>query len=324
MHFDRPLIRLPIRFCADTLAAEVRALPPHAWIPHPQGFPGNEAVPLVTPGGRATNEFVGPMGPTDYLRHSPYLMEVMAAIGATWGRSRLMGLGAGAQVPEHVDNNYYWRTHIRFHIPVVTNPDVDFTCGDETVNMAAGSAWIFDTFRKHQVQNRGTSQRIHLVCDTVGGERLWDLVDAARSGDLAEDAPLFAPGQGSGEPLLFEQHNYPTIMSPWELRCHVGDVVDVAIDAPALGPVRHRLDRLIAGWIAAWSCYERDPAGIPTYRALLDTARGDLLALGAERVELRNGQTLYPVLDKFIFMNMIAADPRAAVAIPAELHRQAR
>lgn len=315
MQFDRPLIKLPIRFCAETLAAEVRALPPQAWVPHPQRFPGNEAVPLVTPAGQLTNEFVGPMSPTDYLLQCPYVIEVMREIGATWGRSRLMGLGAGAEVPHHVDNNYYWRTHIRLHVAVITNPEVDFTCGDQTVNMAPGDAWVFDTFRKHHVHNRGADQRIHLVFDTVGGERLWELVNAARAAGYADsDAPLIRPGHGSREPVVYERYNYPRIMSPWELRCHLGDLVALAIEAPQLAEVRLRLDRLMMGWGAAWSRFETDDSGIETYRRLLASVRGDLGSIGGEGILMHNGQELYQVLEKFVFMNMIrAVDAPAAV-----------
>ena len=109
-----------------------------AWVPHATGFPGNEAVRLVTVMGQPTDAFEGPMRPTEHLARCPYIMEVMAELGGVWGRSRLMGLGAGAEVPEHVDAHYHWRTHLRIHIPMITNPQVEFTCGGETVHMAPG------------------------------------------------------------------------------------------------------------------------------------------------------------------------------------------
>lgn len=306
MRFDQPLIKLPLQFCADTLAKEIRALPAAAWEPHPQRFAGNEAVPLVTPAGRVSNDFAGPMGPTDYLLQSPYMMQAMAAIDAVWGRGRLMGLGAGAQVPPHVDANYYWRTHIRLHIPAITNPSVDFYCGDQRVNMAPGECWIFDTFQPHQVVNRGSEQRIHLVFDTVGGDRLWDLVDAARSDP--DRAPTFvAPSGGPPAALKYEQHNYPDVMSPWELRCHVEEILASAIDAPKLEAVRRRLDRLVAGWTAAWTQFADGDEGLPAYRALLAAVRTDLAAIGGEAIMLRNTRPLYQVLDKFVFNNLLAS-----------------
>lgn len=306
MRFDQPLIKLPIRFCAETLAAEVRALPPEAWEPHPQRFPGNEAVPLVTPGGQISNDFAGPMGPTEYLQQSPYMMQAMAEIDAVWGRGRLMGLGSGAEVPPHVDANYYWRTHIRLHIPAITSPAVDFHCGDQQVNMAAGECWIFDTFRPHQVNNRGTEQRIHLVFDTVGGNRLWDLIDTA-GGEAGRDPVLIAPSTSPHVALKFEQHNYPKVMSPWELRCHLDEITGLAIDAPQLDAVTRRLDRLVAGWNAAWTQFEGSDDGLSTYRDLLDSVRADLTAIGGETIMLTNTRPLYQVLDKFVFDNLMAS-----------------
>ena len=50
-----------------------------------------------------TDEFEGPMAATEQLRACPYSMALMAELGGTWGRSRLMGLAPGASVPRHVD-----------------------------------------------------------------------------------------------------------------------------------------------------------------------------------------------------------------------------
>ena len=137
-------------------------------------------MPLITPGGAVTDGFEGAMAATSSLRSCPYIMEIMAELGCVWGRSRLMGLAPGREVPPHVDSHYYWRTHHRLHIPVITNPGVSFNCGDQTVHMAAGECWMFDSFRFHDVQNKGSEQRIHLVIDTVGGGRLFELIDAPK------------------------------------------------------------------------------------------------------------------------------------------------
>ena len=177
MRLSKPLLQLPIRFDATRLAAEVKALPKSAWLPHPTGYVGNEAVPLVSPGGTPNDGFDGPMGPTEALQQSPYIMDLMAELGCVWGRRRLMGLAAGADVPIRIDVHYHWRTHRRLHIPVITNPGVLFTCNDETVHMEAGDCWLFDSFSLHKVQNKGSERRVHLVLDTVGGGKLWDLVE---------------------------------------------------------------------------------------------------------------------------------------------------
>ena len=92
MRLTQPLLKLRKRYCAETLAAEVRTLPPSAWLPHPGASPGNDAVPLIGKDGQASNAFYGRMMPTEHLRRCRYIMEIMADIGAVWGRSRLMGL----------------------------------------------------------------------------------------------------------------------------------------------------------------------------------------------------------------------------------------
>ena len=78
MRLTKPLVRLPILFDAGRLAAEVTALPTSAWDPHPNGFPGNEAVRLVSPEGKATDALRGAMGPTEHLLASPYMMDADA------------------------------------------------------------------------------------------------------------------------------------------------------------------------------------------------------------------------------------------------------
>lgn len=310
MRLNQPLLQLPISFSADALAAEVLALPTSAWQPHPTGFVGNEAVPLITPGGTLNDMFEGPMGPTQPLLGCPYIMEILAEIGAVWGRSRLMALAPGAEVPPHADTHYYWRTHHRLHIPVITNPAVRFTCGDESVHMAAGECWMFDSFRWHDVQNKGTQRRVHLVIDTVGGGQLWDLMEAAQTGTAASAHRRLLPGERSGQGLAFEQVNAPRVMSPWEIRSHVAFIAEHAVPDPALGKVFKRIDRFVDAWAAAWARFGIADEGLPTYGELIATTRRDLNALGGRHLVLRNELELYHVLDQLVF-SMAAAPPPA-------------
>jgi hypothetical protein len=312
MHFDRPLLKLPIRFDADALAAEVRALPQSVWVPHPTGFVGNEAVRLVSPNGTENDELQGPMAPTRNLLASPYMMKVMGVLGGVWSRSRLMGLGAGAEVPGHIDSHYHWRTHLRIHIPVVTNPQVEFTCGGETVHMAPGEAWIFDSFRWHEVHNRGSEQRVHLVLDTVVTERLWDMIAAAQSDTPPE--PVLVPSGPPTERLLFEQVNAPQIMSSWEVRCHIAFVLEQAAPHPLLEQVRSRLDRFADAWSSLWALFGTNPEGVPYYQSLLAEEYRQLQEMDAGEVRLNNGFRLTAILHQLIFMMAIA--PTAA-SVPA-------
>jgi hypothetical protein len=311
MRLAHPFVKLPIGFSAETLAAEVNALPPSAWVPHATGFPGNEAVRLVTPGGQPTDAFEGSMKPTENLASCPYIMQAMAALGGVWGRSRLMGLAPGGEVPEHVDAHYHWRTHLRIHVPVITNPDVLFTCGGETVHMAAGECWVFDSFRWHEVHNRGRERRVHLVLDTVVSERLWDMIDAAQSGSAAATRTV-QPGEAPEAALMFERFNAPPVMSPWEIRGHVAFLAGEAVPHPSLEQVMKRLDKFTDAWSALWAQFGPSDEGVPAYRQLAAKARAELQALGAGQVQLKNELDLAFVLDQLVFTMAVAAPVRAA------------
>ena len=307
MRLARPFLKLPLQFDAAALEREVRALPESAWVPHPTGFEGNEAVRLVTAGGQPTDDLDGEMAPTEHLRAMPYVQQIMGEIGGVWGRSRLMGLRAGGEVPLHVDSHYYWRTHWRIHIPVITNPAVEFSCGPETVHMKPGECWLFDSFRWHRVANGGSEQRVHLVLDTVGGGTFWDHVDAAERGAPARRV---APNIGAEPELRFERVNSPVIMSPWEMRVHVAFIASYAEPHPLLEPVLRRIERFVDDWAAVWTQYGTDEAGWPSYEELLNGVKRELVAMGAPALKLRNHLQLLQVLDHIVLV--MAMDGAAA------------
>ena len=80
MLFERPLLKLPIRFSAEALEREVRALPASSWVPHPNLIPGNDAVRLVTPGGKDTDDLDGEMEPTRDLLACPNIIRIMSEL----------------------------------------------------------------------------------------------------------------------------------------------------------------------------------------------------------------------------------------------------
>lgn len=314
MLFKQPIVRLPIRFCAETLVEEVKALPRSAWVGHPQGLNGNDAVRLISPNGEATDLWSGVMAPTEYLRACPFIMEIMAVLGAVWGRSRLMGLAPGATVPGHIDSHYYWRTHVRIHIPVITNPGVAFTVGGETVHMEPGECWTFDSFQRHEVVNGGTNHRVHLVLDTVGGGRLWELMERAQGGN-SPSPQLVNPGDGAGLPLQFERINSPKVMSPWEMRCHLRFLADEAQPHPRLDEVMTRLEQLNFEWGAVWANHGPADEALHKYEELLAGVARDLGTLGGDSILLKNSLPLYHVLGRLIFE--VAVTPVQAATPPA-------
>jgi hypothetical protein len=170
--------------------------------------------------------------------------------------------------------------------------------------MAPGEAWIFDSFRWHEVHNRGSEQRVHLVLDTVVTDHLWDMIAAAQSDSPPE--PVLIPKGGTAEPLLFEQVNAPEIMSSWEVRCHVAFVLDQATDHPLLDRVKARLDRFMDAWSSLWALFGTSHEGVPYYHSLLTEEYRKLQDMGASEVRLSNGFRLMAVLHQLVFVMAIS------------------
>lgn len=147
--FDGDWSGLPLR------APEGVVLPALALSPEPRFLsPGGK-----TPDGRTWVD-------TPFLESSPYFREVLASLACPTTSVRLLRLGAGSTIGEHVDYNLAFEEgHIRLHIPVATNPEVEFILAGERIEMAVGETWYLNFNLPHRVANRGGSDRIHLVID---------------------------------------------------------------------------------------------------------------------------------------------------------------
>src|SRR5258706_3449101 len=98
MQLAAPFIRLPLAFDAHRLAAEIAQIAPGDWRPHPQGHPGNWALPLVAGGGNPLDDGVArPMRPTPRLQRCAYLRQTVAPLAAPLSRCLLMHLDARAE-----------------------------------------------------------------------------------------------------------------------------------------------------------------------------------------------------------------------------------
>jgi len=313
MKLQVPFLQLPVLFDAQAMAEEVAAVDPRWWRGRTQRDDGNSALTLITTGGDPDSDALdGQMRPTPALQQCPYLMQVLESLGATWGRARLMRLNGQAEVRAHVDINYYWRERMRVHVPIVTAPSVRFQCGEGEVNMAAGECWIFDTWRRHRVLNQGNDTRIHLVADTVGGERFWDLLAQARPPGMRgpEWQPrLIGPrADGAAPQLDLENFNAPAVMSPWELREHIVFLLGEAVPDPRMGPIQQALLRFARRWHALWAAYGDRGEGLPRYQRLLAGIRAELDALGAGQIGLKNELGFLHALGAHV-LDMAVAQP---------------
>jgi hypothetical protein len=79
---------------------------------------------------------------------------------------RLMKLNAGAVIKPHADHDLSFEDgEVRIHIPVITNPEVEFFLEEDKLSMPAGTCWYLNLSLTHRVNNFGTNDRIHLVID---------------------------------------------------------------------------------------------------------------------------------------------------------------
>lgn len=278
MRLPVPFVRLALRVDADRLAADLGRVPASAWRPHPEGAPGNVALPLVAAQGDAADDATtGPMRPTPALALLPYHHAVLAALGAPIGRTRLMAIQGEGQLAQHADTNRYWQDHLRVHIPVVTDPSVRFSCDGEDVHMAAGEVWIFDTWRRHGVVNPAGTTRTHLVVDTVGSAALWALVEAGRRhGDAGPAIGGLVPDDGAAP--AYESVNAVPVTTPWQQAAHAADLL-TDLGAAADGPFGVLLRDLVADWRAAWAVHGDDLEGRPAFASLVRRADQALDAL---------------------------------------------
>ena len=198
----------------------------------------------------------------------------------------------------HTDINYHWHHRVRLHIPVVTRPEVSFHCDDQVVNMAEGESWIFDNWRPHKVENRSDVTRIHLVADTTGNARFWDMAHAAASQDLPVQAIPFQPGARVG--IATEQHNVYRVMPPSEVDDLLRDLFEESVSlkpGDAGAAQMQALQRVFYGfrqdWRQLWSLFADSDRGVPHYRKRLEMLLQQVQALGDE-LRVRSNQM--PVL----------------------------
>lgn len=79
------------------------------------------------------------------------------------GRAMISRLDAGSTIFWHDDNGAYHDRHIRFHIPLVTNPGCLMFSAHESLHMQIGALWYFNNRVRHSAANFGRSQRLHLI-----------------------------------------------------------------------------------------------------------------------------------------------------------------
>ena len=174
-------VRLPWRFDAASLRADVEALAAEDWVPHfnTAYYEGDwSGAALRSVGGQAGRLYPDPTASASFAdtplhARCPGARAALSQLRCPLLAVRFLRLGAGSRIKEHADLNLGFEDgEVRIHVPVTSGPDVEFLLDGRRVEMAEGEAWYLDLNLPHSVVNRGTSPRVHLVVDCVVDEWL--------------------------------------------------------------------------------------------------------------------------------------------------------
>src|SRR6185295_17136301 len=166
--------KLPFAFDPDSLRSDLDRIRPDEWIRHfnkeyhDGGWMG---VALRSNRGSTGDLVVRPhahleFADTPLLESCSYVRSILAVFQCPIGSVRFLSLAPGAKIKEHRDYELTPESgQTRFHIPIVTNAQVEFFLDADRVEMQPGECWYLNFGLPHWIENKGETDRIHLVID---------------------------------------------------------------------------------------------------------------------------------------------------------------
>jgi hypothetical protein len=184
-------LQLPLSFDPGLLRRDLDILSATPWTAHfvQQNYEGDwSVIPLRCAAGAShpiqmiySDPTATVFVDTPMLGRCAYFQAVIAAFACEVRSVRLMRLTPGSVIKEHTDLDLDVEGGAaRIHIPVITNPDVEFLLNGRRVEMKEGQAWCLRLSDPHAVANRGTADRVHLVLDLVANDWLMGFFEQAR------------------------------------------------------------------------------------------------------------------------------------------------
>jgi quercetin dioxygenase-like cupin family protein len=105
---------------------------------------------------------------TEALELCPYINEILDSFQFKKAAVRLLNLAVDAEIKPHSDHCLgYEDGFFRLHIPIITNPEVEFILDNQRLIMNEGECWYINANFIHSVKNNGNNDRIHLVIDGI-------------------------------------------------------------------------------------------------------------------------------------------------------------
>ncbi len=190
--------KLPLSFDPAQLRQDLAHIKQEEWHPHFNSsyFEGEwTGVALRSIDGSATKLYhdrhsQGAIKNTAILERCPNLRTVLSAFACPIISVRLLKLAGGAYIKEHSDYNFsFGDAEIRLHVPIVTDPAVQFFLDADRVHMKEGECWYLDFSLPHWVRNDSAVDRIHLVIDC----ELNDWLRALMAGAVDQESEIQTP-----------------------------------------------------------------------------------------------------------------------------------
>jgi aspartyl/asparaginyl beta-hydroxylase (cupin superfamily) len=206
-------LQLQQHFDATMMQTEVNRLTESWWKEHynKKHYEGSwSVIPLRAAGGDPQNIYSIHVSAnstlayqdTPLLDECPCLKKVIDFFQCEKTAVRLMKLNAGAVIKEHTDHDMNFEEgEARFHIPVITNDQVDFFIRDEKIPMREGECWYLNLSLKHRVTNAGSTDRIHLVIDCIVNDWMKELFETGTKLKKEIDDSAALPQLSEGDKL---------------------------------------------------------------------------------------------------------------------------
>ena len=177
--------KLPFSFNPHSLKVDLEQVPPDDWVAHfNKGyFEGQWTGVALRSGSGVSSQLYsdprvdGAFAETATLDRCPNIRNVLALLRCPLRSVRFLRLAAGSIIREHRDYDLgYDEGQVRLHIPIITNPAVDFFLDAQRIEMKEGECWYLDLSLPHWVENRGLTDRVHLVIDCEVNEWIRELL----------------------------------------------------------------------------------------------------------------------------------------------------
>jgi hypothetical protein len=212
--------RLPFQFDPELLREDLRSIEARPWTQHFNQFDYSgewSGVALRSPSGSPADIFPRPgctnFQATEALARCGYFRRVMETLECPLKAVRLLRLHLGSAILEHADADLRFEDgEMRIHVPVQTNPDVEFVVAGKRLILNEGECWYIDFSLPHRVHNRGATDRIHLVIDAQVNDWARAVIDAAARDQSG--SPHQAPERGAFDDFRQQVFEDPSLQAP--------------------------------------------------------------------------------------------------------------